>query len=502
MLKFPNIITDRMVLQRERYVHLWGEGKGKVFAKIAGIESCAWSYDGAWQLVLPPLPVGGPYTLTVSDEEETVSFTDVLVGDVFLAGGQSNMEHPLFCAEGGFEAAKCAANDRIRLFDVPRPKTQSGDEFRFAYASTDPTPWQYCTEKTALEFSAIGYWFAEKLQKAENIPVGIIHCSYGGTNIETWLPRERMFSTPGAELVRKNHIDWLAQLDVAEQKKSWDYFVAERARRGKSVDAIRIARDRGILPVVTEDICGLAGIPEAIGGPFHGCWAGVLYDQMLKPLAPYSLKGVLWYQGENNAIRGAECYSAIMETLVKSWRWAFDDEKLPFFTVQLAPFASGTEEGWCEILQQQLDAAKRIPDVYLITTSDLGEKDNIHPLKKEKFAQRLFVAAESVLYGKNNEYCGPIAESAVKAGDTVTVTFSHAKCLSCDSEISELFVTDKNGREVPVKAKIDGNRLVIKAPDAVTVKMGFAPYHEINLYNQDGLIASPFCLPAEETAAE
>lgn len=498
MLKFPNIITDRMVLQRQRYVQLWGEGKGKVFAEIAGISSCAWSYDGKWKLVLPPLPVGGPYTLTVSDEDETVTFTDVLVGDVFLAGGQSNMEHPLFCAEGGFEAAENAANDRIRLFDVPHPKTENGDDFRFCYASTDPTPWQYCTEQTALMFSAIGYWFAEKLQRAENIPIGIIHCSYGGTNIEAWLPRERLFSTPGAELVRKNHIEWLAGLDIAEHKKVWDDWVSERARRGKQVDAIKVAREEGNLRVVTGAFIDQSDIPEPVGGPFHCCWAGVLYDQMLKPLAPYTIKAVLWYQGENNAVRGAGCYSAMMESLVKNWRWEFNDENLPFFTVQLAPYASEYEDGWCEMLQQQLDAAKRIPGVYMITTSDLGEKDNIHPLKKEKFAHRLFLAAENVLYGKAVEYCGPIAEKAVRNGDTVTVTFTHAERLACEGEISELFVIDRNGREVPARAMIDGSRLIIKASDAVTVKMGFKPYHEINLYNQDGLIASPFCLPVEE----
>lgn len=499
MLKLPAIYSNRMVLQRERYVQLCGEGKGKVFAEIAGVSSCAWSYDGKWTMPLPPLPVGGPYTLTLRDDDSTVTFTDVLVGDVFLAAGQSNMEYPLFLAYDGLEAAEHCDNPNIRLFTVPREKPEFGGYHSFEYTPDETTPWQYCNEEQSLYFSAIGFWFAQKLQAAEHVPVGIISCNYGGTNIEAWIPRERVFSVAAAEQVRLNHVDWLSQIDVDENRRLWATWITERSKCSKPYNSVELVKKYGLDYMLSHDVYGVDAVAQPFGGPYHACWAGVQYDNMLSKVIPYSLKAVLWYQGENNVARGSECYCAMFETMVRCWRYAFDDENLPFFTVQIAPYEYDNPDGCFRVVSQQIEATKRIPGVYMITSSDLGFRRNIHPPQKKVFAERLFLAAERELYGKSAEYSGPIAECAYRNGDTVTVRFTHADSgLCCDGNVTDLFVQTADGEKHGVSAAVEGNCLQIRLKQGsvpAAVLMGTDCFPNITLYNRDGLIAAPFFLP-------
>lgn len=501
-MKLAEVFTDHMVLQRGRPIHLWGTGKGKVHAEVAGVDSWAWSYDGEWHMILPELPVGGPYELVVTDEEETLVFRDVLVGDVWLASGQSNMEHPLFMVENGFADAAKGANSQIRFFCQPRRSQvgQTGIGGCFEPILLESTPWQVCTEDTALHTSAIGFHFARLMQQAKNIPIGILECNYGGTNIEAWIPRDRLFSEPLLETVRRNHIEWLAQLDMQDHRQRVDLLQQEREEAFKGKDLPAMVKALGPAAFNRTDVC----VPKTqiTGGPFYGCWAGVMFDTMIRPVAPYSIKGVLWYQGENNTDWYPDVYDVMMKRLVSSWRWAFDDEALPFLTVQIAPWEHPKPDMVFPVVERQTCASKNIPGVAMITTADLGEADNIHPIRKAEFARRLFLAARNRVFGEDCEYSGPIAERAELQGQKLIVSFSHADGLTY-RESDSIILEDENGNVCKAEASAEGNCVTADVPlgfSPVQVRMGTENVPHIVLFNSAGFPAAPFRLPV--SAAE
>lgn len=496
-MKLADVFTDHMVLQRGRPIHLWGTGKGKVHAEVAGVDSRAWSYDGEWHLILPELPVGGPYELVVTDEEETLVFRDVLVGDVWLASGQSNMEHPLFLVENGFEDAAKGADRQIRFFRQPRRSFvgQTGIGGCFEPELLDHTAWQVCTEDTALHTSAIGFHFARLMRQAENVPIGILNCNYGGTNIEAWIPRDRLFSDPRLETLRRNHVEWFAQLDMEDHRQRIEALRQERADAFKGKDLPAMVKELGPAAYNRMDLC--VPVTQITGGPYHCSWAGVLFDTMIRPLAPYSIRGVLWYQGENNTDWYPDVYDVMMRHLVRSWRWAFDDEALPFLTVQIAPWEHPKPNMNFPVVERQIRAAKEIPGVAIITTADLGEADNIHPIRKAEFARRLFLAARNRVFGEPCEYSGPIAERAELREQRLIVSFSHADGLTF-RERGSVILEDASGSAFEAEASAEGNCIAVKVPSGfspVRVKMGTENVPHIVLFNSAGFPAAPFCLP-------
>ena len=494
MVRLPSLFSDHMVLQQGKFLPIWGEGSGKVCVQLGDQRAYTLCEDGRWQLTLSPMAAGGPYTMTVQDENSSVCITDVMIGEVWLAAGQSNMEHPTFAVEDGLACAAASANERIRFFTVPR-RTKSdftGHRWHFESVAAVDTGWSVCTEETMLHFSAIGAFFAQLLEKAEQTAVGIISCNFGGSGIEAWIPREPILTHPALGKIREQYNACLGTLDLKAYERQYAKFEEAVEAECRTWDAFAFLKEHGPSVFARKD--PFRWPPEPFPAPYWPSWPGVLYRHMVQRVIPYSIRGVLWYQGENN-VNDSENYDILFSLLVSAGRRAWGDG-LPFLTVQLAPFGYGSPEVYPQMVERQIAASRRIPGVAMITTSDLGECDNIHPLKKQPMAQRLFLAAESQVYHKSVEYSGPIYREARRIGEKVELRFDHADSgLVCQEEVSELYIADGNGQLVPAKAELSGSTMLVWAesvPCPMEVRMGFCNNCTINLYNGDGLVAAPF----------
>ena len=491
------MVTPTFIIEpRNKPIRIWGEGEGVVSASLGGNTVYTVCRDGLWKFSLPPMPAGGPYNLILKDSKEQIVLSEICIGDVWLAAGQSNMEHITMLTYDGFEDAESLGNNsNIRFFTVPR-KTRSTDkekDWHFETVSPIETPWQVCTTENALHFSAIGFRFAAYLQKDKNIPVGIISVNWGGTPAESWIEENSFFADEQFDEFKNNYYDILQNLDLNAYTETFDSYLKLKGERFGDVSIKKVVDEMGL-----EKLARVSPVefpPEPPLGPYHPQWPGVLFENMIKPIMPYSLSGVLWYQGESN-VRTRQYYFGLFSKLVECWRKAFED-KLPFFTVQIAPFGYAMKEGCTQLVAQQIKAANEIDNVYLVTSNDIGEKDNIHPLNKKCISERLYLAVKNAVYGENTEYCGPVFRKAViEKENIVRVSFTHSDSGLCIREnINNLYLKGENGEYKPANVKIDGNELIVWSDEVVNpkeIKMAFDNTDIITLYNNDGFVAAPF----------
>lgn len=285
-------------------------------------------------------------------------------------------------------------------------------------------------------------FFAQLLEQAEQIPVGIISCNFGGSGIEAWIPREHILTHPALQKAQEQYNTCLGTLDLKTYERQYAEFQKAMEAECRAWDAFAFLEEYGPSAFARKE--PIRWPAEPFPAPYWPSWPGVLYRNMVQRVIPYSIRGILWYQGENNVV-DSENYDSLFALLVSAWRRAWGDE-LPFLTVQLAPFGYGSPEDYPQMVERQIAASRQIPGVAMITTSDLGECDNIHPLKKQPMAQRLFLAAEKLVYHKSVEYSGPIYREVHRNGSKVELRFDHADSgLVCREEVSELYIADENG---------------------------------------------------------
>ena len=493
-MKVSALFSDHMVLQREKPIRLWGCGEGAVSVEIGDITATTLCEDGRWLVELPAMEAGGPYTVIMKDSIGEVILSDVMIGDVWLAAGQSNMEHPVFSSEGGFAAAEAADLPDIRFYTVARRSEAGQDRYNWhfeAVRSVD-TPWQVCTPETALHFSAIGFYFARHLQAEQGVPVGVISCNFGGTRIEPWIAKKTVETDSRLAMAKERAQKALDALNMTEYEAVYAAYRDELDAQCLSADAVAKARELG--PYAFGRYNCIDWPKEPPFGPKWQNWPGNLYENMTATIVPYSLRGVLWYQGESS--RGdAPYYFDMFEAYVEQCRRDFCDERLPIFTVQLAPYVCDPPFSWARIVEEQVRIAEEQEGVYLITSGDIGEYGNIHPMYKADFAKRLWLAADKVVYGGDAEYCGPIYKSHCVAGDTIAVTFTHADSGLVVKDTPDFAVCGEDGVFHPATATVEGAALYLRCeavPNPVHVRYGFADQFRLTLLNGDGLPAAPF----------
>lgn len=500
------LFTDNMVLQRDIPLAIYGkasEGE-KVSVSVAGQQASAIAKNGEWRVTLKPLKAGGPHDVTIKGTN-VITLRNVLVGDVWLCTGQSNMAGSLsgYIGYGGgmFREFKNVPGDyhnpKIRLFrcqpagfDEPRPEPTIDPAF-------GPN-WRECDPEAAKLFSATGYFFGRALQPAIGIPIGLIYATLGGTPAEAWMSPKALRETPGA----KPFLDGYAQA-VANYPTAFE----EYQKRLAAWEAKRKEGARG-------DALGKR--PEPPMGPEHIKRPSALYHGVICPLHRFAIKGAIWYQGEGNSGRAKE-YRTVFPALIRNWRQDWNQGDFPFLFVQLAAYrvaaTEPTDPAWAHLREAQLLTWKSVPNTGMAVAIDGGLEDNIHPPYKELVGDRLAAAARAVAYGQDIVHSGPLFKSMRIEGDTATLTFDHAGSGLEAREIT-LNAYGKTPYRLPAhevkgfalcgedrkfhwaRASITGKDTIALRCDAVktpvAARYAWADFPLCNLYNKEGFAAVPF----------
>lgn len=471
----PALFADHMVMQRGVPIHVWGSAAPaeSVTISLRGATRSATADDiGQWSAYLPPSPAGGPFELTVR-AANTVTIRDVMVGEVWIASGQSNMEFPV---KGGFnaEAEIASANQaKIRVFHVNNKTAVA------PLADVDSRTWETSSPQTAGRFSAVAHFFARDLVERLNVPVGIIESSWGGTPVEAWMSLRALSSN--ASYMPAFGLWWeqikdqpVHQLRRRKQVKEWEQAVAKAKAEGKQPP----------------------GYPWEEN--LENSWMpGGLYNAMIAPLTPYPIGGVIWYQGESNTpAERAPLYASMFQTMIRDWRGAWGVGDFPFLFVQLANFKTKNGAGWPVVREAQSQTLS-LARTGMAVTIDIGDPEDIHPRNKQEVGRRLALAARAIAYGESVEYSGPIFRQAIPEGGTMRVWFDHAArgFTAKGTTLKGFEIAGADHQFVAADARIDDRTLVVSStsvPHPLYVRYGWADSPECNLYNAEGLPASPF----------
>ena len=498
----PSMFSDNMVLQQKKELSFWGtaDPAEKISVTIGDNQSeTTTNSNGKWQLKMPAMKATTtPLTIVVSGNNK-LQFKNVLVGEVWICSGQSNMdmtvaqEDRYWCGVYNEAQEVASANyPHIRVFDVdftPNNKPQ-----------TDVTGiWEICSPATVGHFSAPAYFFARELYETYKIPVGLITTAFGASTAEAWISEKALKKRPNLKPILDAYTKKVDAFNADSAQSMPNYREALSKWKGNLAEAAAASGDVSATKKKKRK-------PRAPRHPDpsrdqHNPY--VLYNGMVHALVPYSMQGAIWYQGESNGPT-RNLYSEIMETLITDWRSAWQLGEFPFIYVQLANHkalitAPVKEDQMVTIRNEQLKNLS-VPNTAMVVAIDNARADdynNIHPKDKQQIGARLAVAAKAIVYNEKIEYMGPIFNKMKVKGNTATISFTHTGSgLTAKSDTVKGFAlcgSDKIWHHA--NARIKGNKVMlsnshVEAP--IAVRYGWAKNPNCNLYNKEGLPASPF----------
>ena len=492
-VKLPVIFSDRMVLQRDQKVPVWGwadEGE-KVTVEFAGQKAETVAKGGKWSVTLTPLKGSSTGAKFSVSGKNKVEFNDVVVGEVWFCSGQSNMEWSVAASKNAKEEIAKANNPRIRHFKVPHvTATEPQTEVKTSGG------WLLTSPTTVGGFSAVGYYFAREIQKDLDVPIGLIGCNWGGTRIEPWTPPVGFQSVPA---LKADFADKLASFPartpavILETQPALDATgkpILDKAGKATTKPVLDEKGKQKSRPVLDKD--GKQVVNVSSSSPLS------IYNAMVHPLIPYAIKGALWYQGESNNGEGM-LYFEKKKALINGWRALWQQGDFPFLFVQLAPFNYGAPraEQLPGIWEAQT-ATLSVPNTGMAVTTDVTTIRDIHPPDKQTVAHRLALWALAKTYNKAvASYASPLFDTLKVEGSKAQVSFKNAAGLkSLDGKPLTWFtVAGADKKFVEAKAEIVGNNVVVSADGVakpVAVRFGWNQIAEPNLANAAGLPASPF----------
>lgn len=468
-LQLPAIFTDHMVMQRNKPVRFSGtaDAASGVVVRFAGrTGKTQTGHNGIWEVTFPPMKAGGPYNATIESGETIIELTDILMGEVWLCSGQSNMAFRLQDAATAAEDIPLAANNQLRFFDMkeiaPTAAMEWDDNILARVNRLDyyhPTSWTLSDTLTAKQFSAVAYYFGKLLQERLGVPVGLIHNAIGGSPTEAWIDRRSMERDPLM-------VDFFTQWSNNDFIDGW-------------------VRERGMQ--------NIAGAKE---NPFqqHPYKPSYLFETAIAPFTAYPIAGTIWYQGESNA-NNVELHEQLLPAMVESWRNAWG-EIFPFYYVQLSSMETG-RESWGHFRDSQRRLTERIPRSGMAVSSDLGNRTDVHPRQKKEVGERLARRALADSYGKKIKKSGPLFLEVRFEEEKAIVTFGETKRLrtSDNQPVRDVELAGEDRIFYPAKAVIKGKQLVITSNQVnrpVFARYGWSSYSGGNLINEVGLPASTF----------
>lgn len=478
-VRLPAVLSDYMLLQQGVPVRIWGWAGPDETVQV-GFRGRSYTANtplpgdsGDWEVFLAPSEAGGPFRLEVQGTN-TIVIEDILVGDVWVASGQSNMDWSVRRSKNPDEEIAQANFPRIRLFKVARNVADKPLE-------DVEGVWQPCSSQSVADFSAVGYYFARHLYRKLGHPVGVIQTAWGGTPAQAWVSRPHLESDPALTPALEKWKQVLAEYPERQKEH-----LAEVARWEQKAAAAK----RNGEPVPRR--------PRRPLGPGHHWTPGGLFNAMIAPLTPYAVRGAIWYQGENNGhLAEAQLYRSLFPALIQDWRAHWRVGPFPFLFVQLANFRK-TPEGseWPELRESQLMTLS-VRNTGMAVTIDIGNPEDIHPKNKQDVGKRLALAARALAHGEDLVYSGPVFRRVTTEESGLRVWFDHAGSgiESRDGELKGFEVAGGDRRFVPAAARIDAGTVVVSSPQverAVAVRYGWSDSPVCNLYNAEGLPASPF----------
>ena len=476
-VRLPAIFSDHAVLLSNAPAPVWGwaDAGEKVEVSFAGqTKSATPDAGGKWTVKLDALKPGGPHELTVKGKN-TLTVKDVLVGEVWLGSGQSNMAF-LVLGSSTAEQAKAAADlPNIRMFTVTSAAAPAAQE--------DCTgEWVVCSPNTVGRFSATLYFCGREIHKSLGVPVGLIHSSVGGTPIEWWISPEAQDKSPELKAFFEAVRTDAAHFDAAGAKAKYDKELAAWKEEVKKARA-----EKNPLPRAPRDPLTVKARKSDVGGLFNG---------KIAPLIPYAIRGALWYQGEaNSTATKAPFYQIQLPLLVKDWRarWGYE---FPFAWAQLPNFG-GPSRDWPTVREGMLKTLA-LPKTGMGINIDIGEEKNIHPKNKEEVGRRLSLWALGTVYGKSvPSTSGPLPAGHEIRGGEVVLKFSHTDggLVAKGGELKGFVVAGADREWKPALARIEGGTVIVSSPDVkqpAAARYAWENFPTCNLYNGAGLPASPF----------
>jgi sialate O-acetylesterase len=433
-VRLPKIFGEHMVLQQQLPIQVWGwaDAGEKVTVTLGDRSATATACEkGKWSVKLDPVNAGGPYKLKVAGKNELV-LDDVLVGEVWVGSGQSNMEWPVHASVNAGQEVAAAKYPNIRLFTVAKNVAENPvDDVQGA--------WAECSPETVPGFSAALYFFGRKLHGELNVPVGLVNSSWGGTLCEAWTSKEGLSGDPDFQ------------------------------------------------PILQRAAQFQAGNPNQ---------ASVLYNGMIYPILPFSIRGAIWYQGESNRDRAVQ-YTKLFPAMITDWRKQWKEGDFPFLFVQLAPFIYGNNPSFLAELWEAQFKTLSLPNTGMAVITDITELKDIHPKNKQDVGLRLALWALAKTYGKDLVYSGPLYKEMKIEGDKIRLSFDHlgGGLVAKGGPLKFFTIAGEDGNFVPAEAVIDGESIVVSSAQVtkpVAVRFAWQEDAEPNLFNQAGLPASPF----------
>jgi len=473
------LFTDHAVLQRGRPVPVWGRADDgeEVTVEFAGQSVSTVARNGRWSVRLRPLKASAEGRSLRVQGRTAVVVSDVVVGEVWICSGQSNMEWPLSASHEPAADIATSANPNLRLFTVvkrrsPVPQTDL-DHASHAWGAASP--------EAVRRFSAVGYYFGRDLQPALGVPVGLIHTSWGGSPAEVWMSQDTLEDD---HLYARDILEpYVPSLKVHEAAMSkWRAAKAAAEAKGENFNQ---------------------------GSPWAPWRPSELYNGMLRPLMPYAIAGAIWYQGESNAGRAWQ-YRSLFANMIRNWRGDWGQGDFPFLAVQLAPWdknrkrsiaditARPVESDWAELREAQNHVAATLPRVGVAVITDVGDKDDIHPTRKAPVGARLALLARTIAYGQAVESSGPTFASMGRSGSTLVLNFNHVRGLKTSDGAAPtgFSVAGKDGVWHRASAtEVSGSSVRLSSPQVshpLHVRYGWDDFPVVNLVNAQGLPASPF----------
>lgn len=491
--KAAPLFTDNMVLQRGKNINIFGTGEDGTVVTVSfcGLEASCTVTNGKWGVVFPPMGACRHMMMTLDDgdPEDAMFLENVAVGEVWLAGGQSNMQFELAESTGGKEALENDDVKDVRFFNMPR-KTCYNDDYEESIEAAEWT--DFSDKEAAAHWSAAAYFCAKEMSQYLDVTVGIVNCNWGGTTATCWMDREHAIGE--AAVYFEEYDAYMAgttpEKAIAEYREWEKEYAVWSKKRDEYFSSNENPTDTGC-----EEVCGPK--PPSPKAPCNPKAPGLLYENLVKRIAPYTLGGVLWYQGENDEAH-PEAYYTALTNLIRNWRDLWRDDQLTFIIGQLPVYGGKDPDGdsWAIIRAAQMRVYNTIKNTGIVVLLDCGERDNLHPFDKRQVGHRFAMQAMDIVYGGCDGAYSPTIKNAIWRGDMVELQFDNARGGFRVKGSAEGFeICGEDGVFVPAIADVSEERIFLTAPNIehpCGVRYLCKNYDEIHFFNGFGLPLAPF----------